>query len=700
MTSPQRLDPPEALAWAVRLGWCLVGVALIWWAGVLVTSSDAHPWLAVVDAGATCLGLAIIVASWLSPSGSPHRVLGWVAVVASLGAFLVWAWIRIRTAPGYGTDEMAFDQYAAQLLVHGHNPYAHSMAPSFSLFHVSQYVTTFRLDGSAVTSLSYPSLSFLVYAPFLLVGWSTQLAPVVNAVAWALCVAVGYVLLPRALKPMAIVIGSLAVYTTYALGGVTDVVYVPLLMVAVYRWDRFPDLTGWRAWVAPVAMGFAMSVKQTPWLVLPFLALGLYLDADLRGDRRAGMQAAWRFIWRAAVAFFVLNLPFLVADPRAWIDGVLTPVVSHLVPEGQGWIALSTFLGIGGGSLTAFTFLLASALLCAFVLFVVAYPHTKTVMVLMPSLVLFFAARSLTNYFVMLIFPAIIAACSVHASSLRAPAWPTLLWGTLRRRVAVCGSVALVGIALVVATAWPQPIQIRIVSVATPGNIFTLNQITVMAGNRTGQVVHPVFFLENSGLTTAPWIIATGPESLAPGQTARYVIDAPNDDAQPSGYGGFQVVAMTSSPPAMSVSSPYNPTVWRVDLSPNAVDRPVPPGTPVTFTAQVVNQFDQPVRRAGIAVYLAQWTFEPPRSRPGLATINGQPGRAQQFVELPGYGAWIVRATTNAQGTARFVVVGSRDALTPVYFQVVLFNSHFGAFYGYSPDVTVVFSAERFGVMK
>jgi hypothetical protein len=146
LSSPQQHDQPEGLVWAVRLGWCLVGVALIWWASILVGSSDTYPWLAFVEVSTTCLGLAAIVTSWLSPNGSPHRVLAWAAVVVSIGAFLVWAWIHIRNAPGYGTDEIAFDQYAAQLLVHGHNPYAHSMGPSLGLFHVSQYVTTFRLD--------------------------------------------------------------------------------------------------------------------------------------------------------------------------------------------------------------------------------------------------------------------------------------------------------------------------------------------------------------------------------------------------------------------------------------------------------------------------------------------------------------------------------------------------------------------------
>ena len=77
----------------------------------------------------------------------------------------MWSYTQIVAAPGYGTDEVAFDQYAAQLLLHGINPYVHSMARAFSLFHVSPNGYTFRLTGQPVTSLSYPALSFLVYVP-------------------------------------------------------------------------------------------------------------------------------------------------------------------------------------------------------------------------------------------------------------------------------------------------------------------------------------------------------------------------------------------------------------------------------------------------------------------------------------------------------------------------------------------------------
>ena len=52
--------------------------------------------------------------------------------------------------------------------------------------------------------------------------------------------------------------------------GLTDMVFMPLLVVAAYRWDRF-DARTWRSYLGPVAFGLAMAMKQTPWPILPFL---------------------------------------------------------------------------------------------------------------------------------------------------------------------------------------------------------------------------------------------------------------------------------------------------------------------------------------------------------------------------------------------------------------------------------------------
>jgi len=654
---------------------------LLWWAFLLLSSADEFSWLALAALAATCGGLVVVGASWTSRTGFPGRIVGWMAVVAFVAGFGGWAWIQLRVGPGYGTDEVAFDQYAAQLFAHFHNPYQHSMAPSLTMFHVSEYVTTFRLDGTPLSTLSYPALSFLIYVPFVLLGWTTQLANVVNVGAWAISVVLAYALLPRSAKPMAIIFGSTFIFTSFAVGGVSDALYIPFLIVAVYKWDRFPQLSGWRGWVSPVALGLAMCVKQTPWLVLLFLALGLFLDAESRGERRLGIRIAATYAIRAVLAFVVVNLAFIVVDPVAWARGALSPLLSNLIPEGQGWIALSTFMGIGGGTLVAYTALLLSAMVCAVVLFVVGYPRTKLLVVLMPAFVLIFSSRSFASYLVMLALPAVVATCSVQVPWSDAASARAALWGSFRRRVAVLGSLALVGVSLLVAVLWPPPLQLSITAVFGSGGQFAINRVAIRASNGSGQTVHPVFAAKVGGEITAPWLVISGPAALGPGQAAQYLVQAPNYYAQQPGTGGFRMVALTTSPAAMSISSPYLPTVSKLTIDPVFVNTPVPPGRPITFTVRVVDHFGRPVLRAGTPVFLQQisYVLEGQGPRP-VARVNGAPG-AGRVIQL-----------TDSRGIARFVVVGTMSSLQPIYFRAYLLSKELHVPYGASETVSVVFA--------
>jgi len=78
-----------------------------------------------------------------------------------------------------------------------------------------------------------------------------------------------------------------------------------------------------------------------------------------------------------ARAFLLPNIPFILADPHAWLSGVLTPIASHTVPAGQGLVGLSLYLGLGGGSLAAFTVALVVVFLALLVSFIVTYPALK-----------------------------------------------------------------------------------------------------------------------------------------------------------------------------------------------------------------------------------------------------------------------------------------------------------------------------------
>src|ERR1700733_1035623 len=263
----------------------LAGLFVVTWAFRISGFVTFASWSAVPIVILGLFGLLVIAAAWLPGSVLSERrqhQLGWVTLAAVIAGLAVWSYFQVFTAPDYGTDEIAFDQYAAQLALHGIDPYLRSMAPAFPMFHVSPNGYTFQLNGQPVTSLSYPALAFEAYLPLLAAGVTTQAAVWVEVFAWALGAVVLYAVLPRSVAPLAGVVASIDVYVGYAVGGVTDSLFVPLLIGAAAGWDLFTSARGPRAWLGPVCMGLAMAVKQTPWLVFPFVVAGIVLESRAR----------------------------------------------------------------------------------------------------------------------------------------------------------------------------------------------------------------------------------------------------------------------------------------------------------------------------------------------------------------------------------------------------------------------------------
>src|SRR5580698_1506113 len=328
-----------------RRWWVATGITLIVWALELFSGVNEIAWIAAVVVVLVALGLGTIVAallpagpatplgtwqwtpmgrlqSWWRESGRGRvALLGpWVIAVAVVAAFVIWSFLQVRIQPSYSTDEVAFDQYAATLALHGQDPYTHSMEPSFALYRVSPNGFTFHLDGTPVTSLSYPALSFELYLPFLALGWSSQLGIGINVLAWAVVLLLLFGLLPRHNRASALVIGSLTIYVGYAVGGVTDALYVPLLVGAAFAWERATHDRPRLLWLSAGLFGLAMAVKQTPWLVLPFVLLAIAAEGRRRNGRWALRPAAIYFAI-AAGTFLVPNLPYVIESPHAWWSG-------------------------------------------------------------------------------------------------------------------------------------------------------------------------------------------------------------------------------------------------------------------------------------------------------------------------------------------------------------------------------------------
>jgi hypothetical protein len=281
----QRLAGLQAIT-VEQAGWALVAL--------LVGFAGERAWSASVDVpGANWVAVGLILVGVTGVAmifGQRRGAPAWaqVLLLAALAVGIGYqAFQNFLYDPAYGTDAAAFDQYAAMLAAHGHNPYGMSMEPSLSLFHVPAIYHTYRLDGTAVSQLSYPAGAFLPYVPLLALGRTTQVANVVDLAFWLAGMFVLWRCLPRDLKWLAGVLGSAVLYVGFVIGGLTDALFVPFVIVAVHKWDRFadPDRKPWKRWAGPLALGAAMSVKQTPWFLAPYLLLGLWFECRARGVR-------------------------------------------------------------------------------------------------------------------------------------------------------------------------------------------------------------------------------------------------------------------------------------------------------------------------------------------------------------------------------------------------------------------------------
>ncbi len=590
-------------------------------------------------------------------------------------ALALWSYIQVFVAPDYGTDEIAFDQYAAQLAWHGIDPYLRSMAPAFPLFHVSPNGYTFQLNGQPVTTLSYPALSFEAYLPLLALGVTTQAAVWTNVGAWALGAVILYAVLPRDLAPLAVVVASADIYIGYAVGGVTDALFVPLLIGAAVNWDRFASARGAAAWRGPICLGLAMAVKQTPWFVAVFVVPGIVLEVRRDGGMRQALRAGLRYAGIAATSFLLPNLPYLIDSPGAWLHGILTPLMAHAVPAGQGLVSLSLSLMVGGGSLLAYNVAAVVVFGALIACYVVTYPALKPAAFLLPSIALFFAARSFGSYLVMLIPAALAAAATTTRHWRHWPPWRGWKW------VVACGAVAC-GVAVGIAVTARSPLIMSIQSVQTTGQLATVQQVTVRVTNNTGASVQPAFTVEDGATIMAFWQRQQGPAVLGPHQTARYTIVAPSYFAMPSIENGFQVLAFLGNPASVSRTAAYLVSTWRVILQPDAIEQTVAAGRDITVRAEIVNRLNQQIRVANEPVYLGQVIYAQQGLRFSQAVIN------QALA-----GATPVEALTNGAGVATFVIHSTVGGSDPVYFEANLVNSVWFYPYGYSPILAVRFGS-------
>ena len=377
LVDPSRVHPSDRLR---RVGFGLVAIA------IMAALFDRH--LAVGSSGLAPDDMFAIVVAFALPLLAYARwrptVRDLIATLVVLTTFALVGLACIIAVP-YHADAVAALHRAAELFLNGQDPYAvFDLPEALARFHMDPLLATHLDDGSVVHTYNYPALSFLVVAPFVALG--------LGDVRWVFLVEVlilGLVATSRlrlAWRPMALatIVGNAIVLRQQILAGI-DPTWV-LLTVASWLAVR-------RAWLSSILLGLAFAARQTAWFVAPFYVAVVW--------QRWGWREAVRRAVIAGAVTLVVNLPFLFIAPQRFIEGVSAPILGPLEPDGVGLVRFG-LAGIGPflsrGTYGALALVVFAALLFVFVRWRRAVTSAPLVFPFVP---LYFAWRSLQNYFVL-----------------------------------------------------------------------------------------------------------------------------------------------------------------------------------------------------------------------------------------------------------------------------------------------------------
>jgi len=312
---------------------------------------------------------------WIKP-------LSLMIIALIVGAFL---YISTLNLPLFNSDEAALNAYAAILSIHGVNPYTTDLAKAFSLFGTPVQYLTPTLSGGFVSSLNYPALSFLLYIPLVVSGVDPYY--VLIALYLSPLALLGFV--HRRSSPVSMVAATTLVmfnsaYLVQITLGFWDILWVMLTALSLLQMRR-PAISG------PL-YGIALSIKQIPILLLPFLLYHLYRT---RGIRTLGI-----WVFTALTAFLAFNGYFLLKSGGSYIDGVLLPVAGDLFGIGFGISQLS-FLGEFSLNADYFVLMMAVTATASFLIYTrVSQRYRVAAMLAAPMLVFFFSYRLITEYLI------------------------------------------------------------------------------------------------------------------------------------------------------------------------------------------------------------------------------------------------------------------------------------------------------------
>jgi hypothetical protein len=305
-----------------------------------------------------------------------------LATGLALAAFSLTA-MALLLGKGYHVDSVTVPHHAAEELLAGQDPYkAFDLPAALAEFGLDPQLVTHYEDGSALHSLSYPALNFLVVAPFIAVGLSDVRWIYLGEILLMVLVLLRSVRIPWRPLVAAAAVGNTVIVRQNILAGVDPTWTLLTVLGWIFVGSR---------WFSPIAIGLAVASRQPAWFVAPFYVIAIW--------KRDGRAEAIRRTAIVAAAALAPNLPFIIDAPREFFDGITGPMLGALAPYGVGFVSL----GIDAqlpllprevyGLLSAAAFVALAAVLWIF------WRRIPLGAVVFPFVPLYLAWRSLQNYF-------------------------------------------------------------------------------------------------------------------------------------------------------------------------------------------------------------------------------------------------------------------------------------------------------------
>lgn len=518
-------------------------------------TADGWPGLALLLALVSVVLVVIVVLSAVSSSRVVRHRMEIALLVAGAVVVLVEQRAVIFVAHHmYPSDEGRLGQYAIDAISHGHDPYTRTW-PSVARFAGN----TPLFGGGGVVRFGYPPLSAEVGAALGALWRPLGTPGVVDGLGLLAAAVVVFTALPRGWRATAVIVAlGLAPLTTYAVNGHPAMLALPLLCAACLRWTQIGagghlGLTGI---AQAVCLGLAAAAQQLAWFVAIGVVLAIWLirRGELPADRARTVVA--RYLGIAGIGWVLVNLPFAVVGPGAWLRGVLSVLTQHAVASGQGVVMLSVVLRGQGGRFQLYSYAGGLTLLAIIGATAIGIRRLAPAVPVLFALVFVVTARSQGEYLLVLApvwlvwlvgsDPAAIARSRPLGRSGR---W-SMLHTSRRKQVSVAVVAMLPAAACVaVAVSTPGPLALRVVSSRLSGPRITA--IEISAVNRTDHAVVAHYYVDARSHIRSPWRIVSGPARIKPGERVSLTLQ-PGFLGPPPATHGLRVWALSDGPAALS----------------------------------------------------------------------------------------------------------------------------------------------------